>query len=225
MLMADKLLPKTWGVVERTADRYRLKTTVIATESAFIEKETGLVIGHCKAIIESLCKSILDERGKEYDSNSSVGKLAKQAVTALEVGKGAENEKKAREAFKRLVTGFANNLETAVQGIGELRNDFCPLAHGKSNAHVPLDLHYAEFLAKQADSLVGFIYELKESYLLLEPESPIISDADFDEYLNDEFDAVEIYEDTYLPSEILFSVKPEKYKEALDEYNENKEVS
>jgi len=223
--MADRLLPKTWEIVERTADRYRLKTTVVATESAFIEKETGLVIGHCKAIIESFCKSILDERGKEYDSNPSVGKLAKQAVTVLEVGKGAENEKKTREAFKRLVTGFASNLESAVQGIGELRNDFCPLAHGKSNSHVPLDVHYAEFLAKQADSLVGFIYELKENYLLIEPEDPIFADADFDEYLNDEFHAVEIYEDTYLPSEILFSVKPEKYKDALDEYNENKEVS
>ena len=223
--MADRLLPKTWEIVERTADRYRLKTTVVATESAFIEKETGLVIGHCKAIIESFCKSILDECGKEYDSNPSVGKLAKQAVTVLEVGKGAENEKKTREAFKRLVTGFASNLESAVQGIGELRNDFCPLAHGKSNSHVPLDVHYAEFLAKQADSLVGFIYELKENYLLIEPEDPIFADADFDEYLNDEFHAVEIYEDTYLPSEILFSVKPEKYKDALDEYNENKEVS
>ena len=216
--MADLRLPKTWTMIDKTADRYRVKSTARATESAYSEGESGLVIGHCKAIIEGMCKSILDEHGKEYESDIKVGKLAKQAVSAFELGKGLENEKKAREAFKKLITSFASNLETAVQGIGEIRNDFCPLAHGKSTSHIPLDMHYAEFIASQTDSIIGFISELRQSYLVMEPDNPIVRDSEFDTFLDDEFDSVTIYENTYLPSEILFNVSPEIYQETLDEH-------
>jgi len=216
--MADRFFSQIWDVIDRTGDKFRIRITTIAAETAYAEKESGLMIGHCKALIESFCKSLLDEKGGEYPDDSKISRLAKSAVQALDVAQGVENEKKAREAFKGLITSFANNLEVTAQSIGALRNDFCPLAHGRSNIHKPLDMHYAEFVGRQTDSIVGFIYELLINHQVLEPPVAFQDNPKFNDYVNDEFEAIEIYGDTFLPAEILYNLKPDKYKEALKEY-------
>lgn len=221
--MEDMLFPRAKEIIDKTSDRYLIKRTVLAAESAYDEAETGLVIGHSKALVEGICKSILDEYKEEYAGDIKVGKLAKKTVDIFKLGKGVDNEKKTIEAFKKIINSAASHFETAVQGIGELRNDFCPLAHGKSVDHIPLDLHYAQFIAKQADSIVGFIYDLRESYVTAKPESKPVRHADFDSFLDDEFDSIVIYENTYLPSEILFNVSPNEYQKIFDERNENLE--
>ncbi len=152
-----------------------------------------------------------------------MGWLAKNAIQALDVAKGVENEKKAREAFKKLITGFARSFEIAAQAIGELRNDFCPLAHGKSSTHTRLDLSYAEFVAKQTDAIIGFIYELYINHKILKHEIAYQDNEEFNEYLNEEFGKLEIYEDDYWCAEILYQVNKEKYEIALGEYKEQKE--
>lgn len=222
--MADKFFSQIWDVIDRTGDKFRIRITASAAESAYSDKESGLMIGHCKAIIESFCKSLLDEKGIDYPGDSKIQWLAKRAVQALDVGQGVENEKKARQAFKGLITSFANNLEAAAQGIGELRNDFCPLAHGRSNIHTPLDMHYAEFVGRQTDSIIGFIFELLNNHRILEPPVAFQDNPGFNDYLNDEFTAAEIYGDSYLPAEILYNLKPDKYKEALKEYQPDDSV-
>jgi hypothetical protein len=223
--MEAKLLIKTMSMIGNTGDIFDIKRTALAVESAYSEKESGLIIGHCKSLIEAICKSILDERKVQYAGDSKVGKLAKIAVSSLDIAQGVENEKKAIEAFKKLINSFANNIEAAVQGIGELRNDFCPLAHGKSNTHISLDVSYAEFIAHQTDSLISFIYELRQNYLTIKPDNEIVADPEFDEYINDEFESVTIIDDIYLPSEVLFNVNPEKYKLSCELFKESEEVN
>lgn len=221
--MADRVLIKTWEQINISGDKFLIRASVSVIESAYIDNESGLVIGHCKAIIERICKSILDEKSVEYSGNSKVAWLAKNAIQALDIAKGVENEKKAREAFKKLISSFATNFETAAQAIGELRNDFCPLAHGKSTAHTPLDMSYAEFIAKQTDAIIGFIYDLYVNQKILEPDVIYHEKEEFNDYLNDEYGSIEIYGDIYLSSEILYQVNDKKYEQALDEYNEQKE--
>jgi len=221
--MENILFLRTKDVIEKTADRYRIKRTALAAESAYSEKESGLLIGHSKALVEGICKSILDEYKAEYPADIKVGKLAKKAVNVFQLGKGLNNEKKTIEAFKKIINSAAFHFESAVQGIGALRNEFCPLAHGKSLEHIPLDLHYAEFIAKQVDSIVGFIYDLRESYVTVKSKTEPIKNMDFDLFLDDEFDSVVIYENTYLPSEILFYVAPEEYQKVFEERNESLE--
>lgn len=221
--MEDILLPRSKEIIDLTADRYHINRTVQAAEAAYTDKESGLIIGFSKSLVEGVCKSTLDEHRIEYPSDIKVGKLAKIAVGSFGVKKGLENERKTAEAFKKMISSAANHLETAVQGIGELRNDFCPLAHGKSSNHTPLDLHYAKFIAKQSDSIVGFIFDLRESYVSAEPYVEPVRDTDFDEFLNDEFEPVVIYGNTFLPSEILFNVAPEEYLKNFEERNESLE--
>lgn len=221
--MTTEIFHRTREVIDKTSDRYRLKRTLIALETAYSEKESGLVVGLSKSLVEGLCKSLLDEYQKDYPSDIKVGKLAKKTMDVFDVCHGVENEKKAIEAFKKMINGAASHFEVAVQGIGELRNEFCPLAHGKSSHHIPLDFHYAEFLAKQADSIVGFIYDLRESYVTEKPKEAPVRDSEFDSFLDEEFESIQIYEDTYFPSEILFNVAPDIYQRAFEEHVDNLE--
>lgn len=221
--MDESIFCRTNSIVHKTVDRFRIKRTLLAAETAFQDKESGLVIGLSKALVEGVCKSILDEYKKEYPFDIKVGKLAKMAVDVFDIGKGVENEKKTIEAFKKIINSTASHFESAVQGIGALRNEYCPLAHGKSSNHVSLDMHYAEFIAKQADSIVGFIYDLRVSYVTVDPDKDVVKGAEFDSFLDDEFDSVEIYENKFLPSEILFNVAPDIYQRILEERNESLE--
>ncbi len=216
--MDNKYFRRTWAVIELTEDRYNIEATTIAVETALVEGQSGLVIGGCKALIESFCKSILREKNISFSPDLDVGPLAKLAIGALGVGNGVDNERKAREAFMKLVSSFTNTLTVATQVIGELRNEFCPISHGKSADHKSLDIHYAEFVASQSDALVGFVYQLRMSREVLAPTDPPLRDGGFDSFLDDQFGERTIFEDVYFASEVLFNVNPSRYRDALADY-------
>ena len=219
--MSEVLFQRAREIIDSTADRYRMKHTVLAAESAYEEKESGLVIGHSKALVEGICKSMLSEYQTEYLDHLTLAKLAKKTMGIFEVAKGVEKEQKTAQAFKKIVGSSAAHFVATIDGLGTLRNEFCPLAHGRDLNHVTLDLHYAYFIAKQADSITGFIYDLRESYISTEPNSKPTKDAEFDDFLDYEFNSVAIYENIYLPSEILFNVSPDDYQKTLEEHKES----
>jgi hypothetical protein len=217
----DKYMEQSWGVVDRSADRFNIRSSLLALEGAITEKDSGLVIGFCKSILESISKSILDDNSVEYSSSSSFQWIVKTAIISLGIVSGAENQKKARESFSKLLNSCARQFEVAAQSIGELRNVFCPLSHGKSNVHTPLDLSHALFVAKIADSMVGFIYEVILNREVFEEEKEEIAYQDnegFNDLINDQHEPAIIYDDAYLPSEILFNLNPGKYRDALMDF-------
>lgn len=206
--------------VDADGDQYRLKRTIIAINSSLIESESGLVVGQCKALIETLCKSVLKEQGKEIEPNISLGKLAKKAVTALGVEQTGNKDQKTREAFVKLINSLASQLENAASAIGTLRNEYCPLAHGRGHDEPQLHMIYAHFVASQTDALATFILELIEQRKNLVPEIIFSENDDYNEYLYSTFEEIEIYGDLYQAPEVLFKMNPEVYQRGLEEYQE-----
>ncbi|MEZ8151223.1 abortive infection family protein [Vibrio splendidus] len=220
--MSELLMPLSNELVVLNQNKYRMKATIDAIQLAYQDQESGIVIGQCKSLIESFSKSVLDEFKVEYASDAVVGRLTKKAVQALGVGEDTEKPRKTREAYLKLITSFSNNIESAAKGIGELRNDFCPLAHGRSVYQNKLDMSYAVFIANQTDSLVWFMHELR--IRALAPRDKVIEkDNYYNEQLDDTYEAVDILGDTYLPSEILWSVNPEKYYDSLMDHRQEQE--
>lgn len=224
--MATPVLVKLTEAIDQHNDRFRLKRTVSAIEAAYADEESGLVIGQCKSTLESICKSILDDFGVEYEADIKIQKLAKTCLKSLELAPGVESEKKAREAFNKLIGSYTHSVELAAQALGELRNDFCPLAHGRSSGHKPLDFVYADLIARQTDAVVSFIHELYFSYKTFEPELALQDNPGLNEFIDESHEPAYIFEDTYLPHEILFNMNQQRYKAALTDYRENEsEVS
>jgi hypothetical protein len=219
--MTIQVLIKTYEAIERHNDRFQLRRTVSAIEAAYADEQSGLVVGQCKSALESICKSILAELAIDYEADIKIQRLAKKCLKALEVAPGVENERKARDAFNNLITSYTHSVELAAQALGALRNDFCPLAHGRSAHHKPLDFFYADLIARQTDAVVSFIHELYVNYRIFEPALAIQDNPGFNEFVDESHEQVAIFEDIYLPHEILFNLKPVRYRSALREYQEN----
>lgn len=216
--MDNGIMRNSQLLVREGADRYKLIRTITAINAGFIDNESGLVIGQCKALVESLCKSILSENSIEIEANISVGKLAKKAGSAIGVGNEYGENKKTKEAFIKLINSFTLSLENAISSIGTLRNEYCPLAHGRSSVQKPLHMLYAEFVASQTDALIVFFLNLIEHKKNFVPEINFSENEDFNEYLVEEFGEVEIYGDIYQAPDILYQMNTPKYKTALSEY-------
>ncbi len=216
--MSEEIMQKSGVLIQEGSDRYKLTRTLTAINTGFNEGESGLVIGQCKALIESLCKSILSENSINIDPNIPIGKLAKKTGSAIGMGNEYGEDKKTREAFIKLINSFTLSLENASSSIGTLRNEYCPLAHGRSSDQKPLHMLYAEFVANQTDAIIVFLLNLIDHKKNFSPEVVFRENEEFNEYLFDEFGELEIYGDLYQAPDILFQMNKAKYKTALAEY-------
>ena len=79
---------------------------------------------------------------------------------------------------------------------------------------------HAEMAAQAADTIVGFLYDVHARDLATASsvDSALAPNSDFDEYLNNEYEVVNILGMEFLPSEILFQIEPESYRALLEEF-------
>ena len=120
--------------IEEYGDHFKISSTVKAINIACEDdNNSGILIGHSKALIESIAKTILTEQKISYDKNDSVNSLVKKAISNLGIADNVENASKAKSAYKKLLGTIVSQFETATSCYAELRNDFCPMAHGKSS--------------------------------------------------------------------------------------------
>jgi hypothetical protein len=206
--------------IEVKGDAYGLKRTISAINSSLQDGESGLVVGQCKALIERLCKSILKEQSIEVDASITMGKLAKKTVSALGIEQTGNKDQKTREAFIKLVNSFTSQLENAASSIGTLRNDYCPLAHGRAHNEPQLHMIYAQLVASQTDSLATFVLELIEQHRNFVPEIVFSEHDEFNEYLYEQYGELDIFGDLYQAPDVLFSLNPAAYRRGLEEFQD-----
>lgn len=206
--------------IDTKGDAYELKRTISAINSSLQDGESGLVVGQCKALIERLCKSVLKEKQIDIEAGISLGKLAKKAISALGVEQTGNKDQKTREAFIKLVNSFTSQLENAASSIGTLRNEYCPLAHGRAHDEPKLHMIYAQLIASQTDSLATFILELIEQHKYFVTEIIYSEHEDFNDYLYEQFGELDIFGDLYQAPDVLFNLNPEAYRRGLEEHQE-----
>ena len=217
-ITSKEIMRNSVQFIQDGTDQYKLNNTLKAINVSYGNRESGLVIGQCKAMVESLCKSILKENHIKIEKTIKIGKLAKKAASTLNANGGYKLEKKTREAFTKLISSFTISLENASSSIGSLRNEYCPVAHGRSTDHQPLHLLYAQFVASQTDAFVAFLLNLIVHKSVFAAEITPTKKSDFDEYLAEEFGELKIYGDIYLASEILFQMNKPEYDKVFTEY-------
>lgn len=194
-----------------------IEEQVKALERAVVDN-TGLAFDLAKTLIESACKTILTERGGSFDKDDDLPKLFKAAsliVPVLPVPLAADVA--AGKSLRQTLGG----LSTAMHGVCELRNAFGFASHGTDASHPAMEGVQAMLAAQAADAIVGFLYRVhrqhlsKPSTILLEYDTH----PDFNEWIDDQCDPVQILAlPPYQPSEVLFSVDQEAYRDLLANY-------
>jgi len=123
-------------------------------ESA-VENDPGLSIGTAKELVETVCKTILEERGISVDRSPDLPKLVKQTAKELKLTPSdIPDEAKASDNIKRLLS----NLATITNGVAELRNSY-GTGHGKSAKTKSLGSRHAKLAVGAASTLAIFLVE------------------------------------------------------------------
>jgi hypothetical protein len=126
-----------------------------------VDSEPEVAIGTAKEFIESICKTILDEREEPYGKNDDLVALARKTTKVLQLSPDdVVGTARAAETIKRMLM----NMTTLVQGSAELRNAY-GTGHGKSKsqARERLEPRHARLAVGAAATLGVFLYETHEA--------------------------------------------------------------
>jgi hypothetical protein len=122
--------------------------------------DPDLAIGTAKEFVESICKTILEERNEQYSKNDKLTALVRKTAQVLQLTPNdIADTASGAETIKRMLM----NLATLVQGTAELRN-----AHGSghgrsvSQARYRLSARHARLAVGSATTLGVFLYETHE---------------------------------------------------------------
>ena len=194
-----------------------IEEQVKALEQAVVEN-TGLAFDLAKTLIESACKTIITERGKTFEKNDEMGKIFKtatQAVPFLPAHLAGRTE--ARKSLEQTIGG----LNTAMQGVCELRNACGFASHGSDGPRPAMEGIQALLAAQAADAIIGFLYRVHAADLArpISPRFDFDTNPNFNEWIDEQNEMVQILDlPPYRPSEVLFNVDQEAYRDLLAGY-------
>lgn len=127
----------------------------ISTMEAAINSKPYLAIGIAKELIETICKTILTERGKIVNKDWDLPKLFKETIKELRLTPSdIPDEAKASITIKSVL----GSLSTVVHGISELRNSYGS-GHGKDSRFLGLKPRHAKLVVGAASTLAIFVLE------------------------------------------------------------------
>lgn len=183
-----------------------------------VAQNTGLAFDLAKTLVESACKTIITERGSVFDKDDDLPKLFKtvsSCVPFLPVDLAADAG--ARKSLQQTLNG----LNTALQGVCELRNAFGFASHGSDGPRPVMEGIQALLVAQAADAIIGFLYRVHRQDLSRPKTVQLEYDdnPDFNEWLDEQCEPVRILSlPPYRPSDVLFSVDQEAYRDLLTDY-------
>jgi len=120
-----------------------------------IDTDPELAIGTAKELIETCCRTILEERGKPVLDKPELQPLVRRALEELKlVPDGISDEVKGAKSIKSLL----GNLAIIVQAMAELRNLY-GTGHGKDTKRRGLGSRHARLVVGAASSLAIFLFD------------------------------------------------------------------
>jgi hypothetical protein len=136
------------------ADWAHVSQQITRMETA-VETDPALAIGTSKELVESCCKTILNECEVGVPDNTDLPQLVKLATKQLKLTpQDIPDRTKASETIKRLLS----NLASITQGIAELRNQY-GTGHGKESRSKGLEPRHAKLAVGAASTLAVFLVE------------------------------------------------------------------
>ena len=121
----------------------------ITRMDAAVESDPALAIGTAKELVETCCKTILNDRGVVVPGKVDLAQLVKFTTKQLKLTpEDIPDRAKAGDTIKRLLS----NLATITQGITELRNQY-GTGHGKDAKSKGLEPRHAKLAVGAASTL------------------------------------------------------------------------
>lgn len=206
-------------LLEAYPESLRIREQVEALEDAMPDRP-GVVVSFCRTIIETTCKTILNDRNVPVDAGWEAPKLVAEATKYLNLGPSEDGgvDQKLRGGAESLVRG----LNQITSGVVEIRNAHGSAAHGADAYEPLLDSRYAEILARSTDAVVGLLFRTHLQSARRDPLSrfPYQEHADFNEYIDNAHGPFEVLEIPLIASEALYHTDFKAYRAALVQFKQ-----
>ncbi len=122
---------------------------------AAVLNDPALAIGTAKELVETCCKTILQERGVPFAKDADIPQLVKLTSQTLELTPAdIPDSVAASDMIKRLL----GNLAMVGYGIAEIRNKY-GTGHGKTSGTKGLQTRHAKLIVGAASTLAVFLVE------------------------------------------------------------------
>jgi hypothetical protein len=149
-------LQQAKAVAERLSGQYVVQQ-IRRLEDA-VEKDAELAIGTAKEFLETLCKTILNERGVSFAKDEDLPAIVKLTTKALKL---VPDDLPKSGGTEKTITVLLNNLSSIGHQLAELRNLY-GTGHGKLTDHIGLEKRHAKLAVGAAATLALFLYESHE---------------------------------------------------------------
>ncbi len=176
---------------------------------AYKDTDGVFVLENCKAMVESVCKTILGDLKEPYLPTDSIQALISRTCNKM--------------ACLSHTGDLARSFITVAQRLGEFRNAFASVGHGQP-VHL-LEENKKKIIGASVNFMINSIEQLavflvtiyQEEYpQQIQAEIKYIDNPDFNEEFDDSLEPVQIGQyGPYSPSEVLFGVDIEAYKTEL----------
>lgn len=212
---------KMYGAREAiTGGFVHIEKQVNTIEQAIIDNP-ALAFDLARTLIESVCRTILKERSISYNENDDLPKLFKLVSQSLPFLPASSSQ---QIEIRQSLMQTLNGLHTTLQGICELRNRCGFASHGSDSQRPPLESAQAMLAASAADTIIGFLYRIhRQEDTTEKTHFSYENNPDFNEWVDSLYGMIQIFELEFRPSEILFTMDPEGYRNYLAEYMSNED--
>lgn len=127
-----------------------------------VETDPSLAIGTAKELIETVCKTILEERGKPIKGTPEISDLTKAVLKELQlVPEGVPEERRGSDLIKAIL----RSLGTIGNDLAQLRGLY-GTGHGKTAKTKALQPRHARLAVGTAGTLVTFLFETHQATLM-----------------------------------------------------------
>lgn len=185
-----------------------LEEYVLRVET-YRESDGILVMENCKALLESICKTVLDELGEPYSGSESIQALVSKACSKMSCLPSTGD--------------LARSFTTVAQKLGEFRNTFASIGHGQPVRL--LEENKKKVIGASVDFMVNSIEQLAIFLITVyQDEYPrhvtqqlrYEDNKDFNVNFDEQLEPVQIgIYGPYSPSEVLFYMDENAYRTEL----------
>ena len=192
-------------------------------ESA-VESGSPIAFELAKSLIDSMCKTILTDRGVEINRNWDTPQLFRETLSNLSFT--PDNHPNTRQ-FRERMTTTIRGLQQTISGLCELRNQDGFIAHG-ADGYQDIEFSFQTKLAARAsDAILPFIYSAHKQ-LPSDLQSGRIYYEDYPEFnenLDDTYGMIQLEGQEFLPSWTIYTADKDHrtYRELLIEYEQYQE--
>jgi hypothetical protein len=192
-----------------------LRPAVEIVERTIFE-EPGLAYTHCRGLLETVCVSILADRGVDVPPFSKASWLMSQVTQSLELVSSNKDKHKAEEGVKDILKG----INQIVDGVVTLRDSEGIGPHGRDVLEQALSVEYAMLTARAVDAAIGLLFRIHQEQIGRHPQKSLRFGVhpDFDNYLDQAYPNIVVEEVPIPASSALYHHDRRAYKDSLESF-------